>query len=177
MPIPLASQSGSFWYSFSFNQLNLSRVGILCALKNDAGGGVRSTQRQPVALYISVTVLANTTPPNLPESPPNIPTEGDRSPANETTLSGRIRFTAAKPPSSLPHHPPIENDTPMPRGREEMSPIEDSLLACHRADEAMVAIVPIDQSNMWERAVERINWMMVMLSPIAEVRIIPFCCP
>ncbi len=174
MPIPLASQSSSFWNSFLYNQLNISPVDIPCALKNDAGGPVRSTQRQPVTVYISATVLANTTTPNLPESPPNISSEGDYSPANETTTSGRIQFTTVEPPSSLPHHPFIENDTPIPRNLEEISPTEDPLFVRHRADEATKAIVAIHRSKTWESAVERINWVMVTLNPIAGVRTMPF---
>ncbi len=174
MPIPLASQSGLFWSSFSFNQLNVSRVDIPCALKNDAGGAVQSTQPQPVTLYITVTMLANTTAPNLPKSPPNIPTEGGHFPAKETTIPRYIQFTAAERPSSLPHHPSIENDTPMPQSREEMSPTEDPLIARRRADEIMKAIFPIDRSKTWESAVEKINWVMDTLSPIAGVRTIPF---
>ncbi len=178
MPIPLSSQSGSFCNPFSFHQLNIWRVDIPCALRNDTGGAVQSTQqRQQVILYISVTVLVNTTAANLPNSPPNISTEADHSPAEETTIPGHIQFTAPEPPSSLPHHPSIENDTPMSRSREEMSPTKDPHLARHRADEAMRAIVPIDRSRMWESAVERISWVMNTLSPIAEVSIIPFCCP
>ena len=174
MPTPLVSQSGSFWNYLLLNQLNISRVDIPCALKNDAGGDVRSTQRQPVTLYITVTALANATAPNLPKSPPNALTEGDHSPAGETTILGRVQSTAVEPPSSLPHHPSIENDTSMPRSREEMSPTEDPVFARHRADKA---IKTIDGSKTWESAVKRINWVMVTLSPIAEVRMMPFCCP
>jgi hypothetical protein len=178
MPIPLSSQSGSFWIPFSLHQLNISRVDIPCALRNGAGGAVQSTQRQQqVILYITVTVLANTTAANLLNSPPNIPTEADHSPANEATIPRRVQLTAADPPSSLPRQPPIENDIPAPQSREEMSPIEGPDLARHRADEAFRAIVPIDRSRMWESTVERINWVMNTLSPIAEVSVIPFCCP
>jgi len=148
------------------------RVDIPCALKNDAGGAVRSTQRQPVTLYITVTALANTTAPNLPESPPNALTEGDNSPAEEATIPGCIQFTAVEPPSSPPDHPSVENDTPMQRSRDEMPPTEDPVLARrHDADGAMKTI---DGSKTWESAVERINWVMNKLSPIAEVRTIPF---
>ncbi len=170
MPIPLVSQSGSFWNPLLFNQFNISRVDIPCTLNNDAGGAVRSTQRQPVTLYITVTALANTTVPDLPKSIPNTLMEGDHSPAGETTIPGPIQFTAVEPPSSPPHHPSIENDTPMQRGREEMSPTEDPLLARRHADEAMKTI---DQSKTWESAVKRISWVMDKLSPIAEVRTMP----
>ncbi len=175
--MPLASQSGSFWNPFSFNQLNISHVDIACALKIDAGGAVRSTQRQQVTLYLTVTVLVDTSAPNLPKSPPNIASEGNDSRANEITIPGGIQVTAAVPPSSLSHHPSIENDTPMSQSREEMSPTEDPLLARNRADEAMKAIVPIDRSKTWESVVEKINWVMVTLGPIAGVRVMPFCCP
>src|SRR6266478_7286550 len=173
MPIPLVSQSGSFWNPFLFNQFNISRVDIPCALKNDAGGAVRSTQWQPVTLYITVTALANTTAPDLPKSIPNTLMEGDHSPAGETTIP-RIQFTAVEPPSSPPHHPSIENDTPMQRSREEMSPTEDPLLARRHADEAMKTI---DQSKTWESAVKRISWVMDKLSPFAEVRTMPLLLP
>ncbi len=173
MPIPLVSQSGSFWNPFLFNQFNISRVDIPCALTNDAGGAVRSMQRQPVTLYITVTALANTTGPDPPKNLPNAVIEGGHSPAGEPTVSGLIQFTAVEP-SSPPHHPSIENDTPMRRSREEISPTEDPLLARRRADETMKAIFPIDRSKMWESAVEKINWVMDTLSPIAGVRTIPF---
>jgi hypothetical protein len=151
--------------------LKISRVGIPCALKYDTGGAVRSTQRQLV-LYITVTVLASATTPNPSENPQNIPTEGDRSPPKETTTPGSAQFTAAEPPSSLPRHPPIENDTPVPQTREEISSTEDPVLARRRADEAMKAI---SQSKTWESAVERVNWVMEALGPVAEVRsTIPF---
>ena len=59
---------------------------------------------------------------------------------------------------------------------EEMSPAgtEDAGFALHRADEAMKQIVPTGRSNAWERAAGRIKWVMDTLSPIAEVRVIPF---
>ncbi len=169
MPIPLVSQSGSFWNPFLFNQFNISRVDIPCALTNDAGGAVRSMQRQPVTLYITVTALANTTGPDPPKNLPNAVIEGGHSPAGEPTVSGLIQFTAVEP-SSPPHHPSIENDTPMRRSREEISPTEDALLARRHADEAMKTI---EGSKTWESAVKRISWVMDKLSPIAEVRTMP----
>jgi len=60
MPIPLASQGGSFCSEFfSFNQLNILRADIPCVLKNDVREAARSAQ--PVTLYITV----NITPPDL----------------------------------------------------------------------------------------------------------------
>jgi hypothetical protein len=65
----------------------------------------------------------------------------------------------------------------MPHSREGMPPTEDFLFVLDRANEAMKLIVPINRSTTWERAVEKINWVMDTLSPIAEVRLMPFCCP
>jgi hypothetical protein len=38
----------------------------------------------------------------------------------------------------------------------------------------MKLIVPINRSTKWESAVENINWVMDTLSPVAEVRVMPF---
>ncbi len=133
-----------------------------------------STQRQPVTLYITVTALANATAPDLTKSLPNTLMEGDHSPAGETTIPGPIQFTVVEPPSSPSHQPSIENEAPMQLNREEMSPTVDPLLARRHADEAMKAITPIDRLKMWESTVERINWVMGTLSPIAGVRKMPF---
>jgi len=46
-----------------------------------------------------------------------------------------------------------------------------------QADESMKRVVPIDGSNTWEKVVGRVKWVMDALSPIAEVRIMPFWCP
>jgi hypothetical protein len=65
----------------------------------------------------------------------------------------------------------------MPQSREDVShtSTEDPYLALLQADESMKRIVPTDGSNTWEKAVERIKWVMDTLGPIAEVRVIPFC--
>ena len=64
----------------------------------------------------------------------------------------------------------------MPQNREDMSDAstKDPHLALLRADESMKRIVPIDGSNTWEKAVERIKWVMDTLGPIAEVGVTPF---
>jgi hypothetical protein len=64
----------------------------------------------------------------------------------------------------------------MPQSREEVSlaVIKNPRSALLRADEAIKRIVPIDRSNTWERAVKRIKWVMDTLSPIEEVRVLPF---
>jgi hypothetical protein len=120
----------------------------------------RSTQ--PVTLYISV----NVTSPALYNSPPSIPTADDGSPAEEAPIAGRIQFP-------LSNDQPVETGNNKPQIREEVSPTDtkNPRLALDRADEAMK---PIDRSNTWEGAVGRIKWVMDTLSPIAEVRVIPF---
>ena len=150
--------------------MNISRADIPCVLENDVGEAARSTQ--PVTLYITV----NITSPNLYNSPPSIPTEDHDSPAEEATIPGGIQFPAAEPPLPLPHHLSVQTGSPMPQCPEGVSPTEDFLFALDRANEAMKVIVPFDRSTTWERAVERINWVMDTLSPIAEVRVMPFCC-
>ena len=150
-----------------------SHTDIPCALENDVGEATRLTQ--PVTLYITV----NITPPNLYNSPPSIPTEDDDSPAEEATIPGRIQLPAAEPTLPLPHHLPIQTGTSMPQSQEGVLPqaTEGFLFALDRANDAIEGIVPIDRSNTWERAVEKINWVMDRLNPIAEVRLMPSCCP
>ena len=156
--------------SLSFNQLNISPADIPCVLENDLGEAARSTQ--PVTLYITV----NITPPNVYNSLPSIPTEDDDSPAEEATIPGRIQFPAPEHLLPQPHHQPVETGNTMPQSQEETSSTStrNPRFALHRADETMNRIVPIDRSNTWERAVGRIKWVMDTLSPIAEVRVIPF---
>ena len=56
-------------------------------------------------------------------------------------------------------------------------PETDFLFALGRADAAIKLIVPINRSTTWERAFEKISWVMDALNPIADVRVKPFCCP
>ena len=154
----------------SFSRLNISRADIPCVLENGVGEAVGSTQ--PVTLYITI----NVTPPNLCNSPPCISTEDDDSPADEATIPGRIQFPVPEHHLPLSHRQNVETGNTVPRSREEVSPtgIKNPRIALDRTDEAMERIVPIDGSNTWERAVGRIKWVMDTLSPIAEVRVIPF---
>jgi hypothetical protein len=151
----------------SFNQLNVSRADIPCVLENDVGEAARSTQ--PVTLYITV----NITPPDLYNSPACIPTEDDDSPADEATIPGRIQLPAPERLLPLSHHQSVEPGNAMPQSLEEALPTstKNPRSALDRADEAMKRI---DQSNTWERAVERIKWVMDTLGPIAAVRVILF---
>ena len=130
--------------SISFNQLNISD--IPCALKNDIEEAVRLTQ--PITLYVSVHI----TTPNLYNRPPSLPIEDNDPPAEEATIPGHIQFPAPGHHSPLSHHRPVAIGNSVPQSRED----------------------PIDRSDMWERAVGRIKWVMDTLSPIAEVRTMPF---
>jgi hypothetical protein len=159
--------------SLSFNQLKKSRVDIPCVLENDVGEAAQSMQ--PVTLYISANIL----PPNLYNSPPSIPTEDDNFPDENVTIPGRIQVPAPERRLPLSHHQRAKIGNTMPQSREDMSPtgIQNPPFALHQADEAMKRIVPTDRSNTWEMAVGRIKWVMDTLSPIAEVRVMPFRCP
>ena len=156
---------------FAFNQLNISRVDIPCVLEN--GGGQAARSMQPVILYLTV----NITPPNLDNSPPSITPEGNDSTAEEATIPGCIQFPAPEHLLPLSHQQPVETGNIMPESREEMSPTisKNTRSALDRADKSMKRIVPIERSNTWEIAVGRIKWVMDTLSPIAEVRVFPFC--
>ena len=120
-----------------------------------------------MTLYITV----NITPSELFNSPPNILTTHDDSPAEEASLPGRIRLPASDHLLPLSHQQPVETGNTVPQSREEMSPsTKDPRFALDRADELMRQI---DRSNSWEKAVGRIKWVMDTLGPIAEVRIMP----
>jgi hypothetical protein len=168
MLIPLASQSGSFFIEnfLLFNQFDVSRADIPCVLGNGIGGAARSTQS--VTLYITV----NITPPSLRNSP----AVRDDPPAEEATIPGRIQLPVPEHVSPLSHHQPLETGNTIPQSREDLShaSTEDPHLALLRADEFMKRIVPIDGSNTWEKAVERIKWVMDTLGPIAGVRVVRF---
>ena len=118
----------------------------------------------------------NIKPPNLYNSPPDIPTKDDVSLAEEDTIPERIQFPATEHLLQLSHHQTIETSNTVPQSREEMSPAstKDPRFALRWADNAIRQIVPVDRSNMWESALGRIKWVMDTLSPIAEVRIISF---
>jgi hypothetical protein len=105
-----------------------------------------------------------------------MPTEDDGLPvlpAEEALIPGRIQPPSPEHPLSLSHHQPVKAGNNKPQIREEASPAstKDLRLALDQANQAMKRI---DRSNTWQGAVGRIKWVMDTLSPIAEVRIIPF---
>ena len=151
-----------------FIQLNVSRADIPCVLGNGTAGAARSNQS--VTLYITVNIK----PPSLHTSP----TVRDDPPAEGATIPGRIQLPVPEHVLPLSHHQPVETGNIIQQSREDVShaSTKDPHLALLRADEFMKNIVPIDGSHTWEKAVERIKWVMDTLGPIAEVRVIPFWC-
>ena len=149
-----------------FDRLNISRAVIPCVLENDLGNTARSTQS--ATLYIKV----NVTSPTLYGGPASIPTEGGGSPAEEAPILGRDQ---PSPGHLLPlsDHQSVEAGHNKPQSREQVSPAgnKDLRLALDQVDQAMKGI---DRSSTWQGAVGRIKWVMDTLSPIAEVRVIPF---
>ena len=128
---------------------------------------------QPVTLYITVKIST----PNLYKGLPSIPTEDVSFPPEETTMPGRIQSPTPDHLLLPSHHQPIETGNTLPQSLEEILPTDtkNPRLVLHRADEAIMRIAPIDGSNMWEKAIGRIKWVMDTLGPIAEVCALPFC--
>ncbi len=112
--------------------------------------------------------------PVIPNSPPEIPTEGDDPPAEEPSMtpdSGEsIQFTVPEHLLLSPDPLSAETGTVMPG----MSPDGKALISLRRADEAKK---PIERKNTWKGAVSGIKWVMDTVSPIAEVRAIPILPP
>ena len=120
----------------------------------------------PVTLHIKL----NITPPNLHNSPPSIPIEDVDSPAEEATVPGHIQSPTPEQILPLSHHQPVEAANN--KSQEVSAAIDKNpRLALKKADQAMKRM---DRLNTWKGAVGRVKWVMDTLSPIAEVRIIPF---
>ncbi|KAH9063747.1 hypothetical protein EDB83DRAFT_803148 [Lactarius deliciosus] len=104
------------------------------------GDGEAGTSTQPVTLYLTIAVSSDATSPIFSNTP-EVLTKGDNSAEEEPT----------KP-------------TPV---QAEMSPVEDAMIALHRADNAKELI---DRRDIWSGVVSRIKWVMDTVSPIAGVR-------
>ena len=154
----------------SFYHLNISRPDIPCVFENGVGGATKSTQ--PVTLYITVNIK----PSNLYNSPPDIPAKDDVSLAEEATIPEHIQPPAPEHLLRLSHHKSIETRNTVPQSREEMFPTitKNPRFALNLADKVMGRIVPVGRSDTRESALGRIKWVMDTLSPIEEVRVIPF---
>jgi hypothetical protein len=146
--------------------LNISRADIPCVFENDVGETARLMQ---VTLYVTVNIT-----PSLYNSPPSIPTPDDGSPA-EAPIPGRIQSPSPERPLPLSDHQPVEAGNNKPQSREEASPASTENLPLSLAlDQAHQAMERIDRANSWQGAVGGVKWVMDALSPIAEVRAIPF---
>jgi len=124
-------------------------------------------------LYLTINVSANMPPPIIYIDPPEIPTKGDDTPAEEATKpsmapdsGGPVQSTAPERLLPSPDPLPAETGTPMPEIQAEMS---QALIAVRRADEAKK---PIDRANTWKGTVGRIKWVMDTVSEVVEVRTI-----
>jgi hypothetical protein len=141
---------------------------MTCVLGNGVGGAARSTQ--PVTLHIRV----NITPPTLYNSPPSIPTADGSSPAEEAPIPGRIEPPSPKHPLPMSHHQPVEAANNKLQSREEApsTSTRDARSALDRTDDTVKHMDRLDRTL--KGAIGRVKWVMDALSPIAEVRVIPF---
>ncbi|KAI9444409.1 hypothetical protein BJY52DRAFT_1420768 [Lactarius psammicola] len=174
IPVPVRPRVVRPYLDFPlFNSLNISRVGILFVLAHGNGRAGQSTQS--ITLYLTITVLANMPPPIVPNNPPpeEISAKGYGTPAEETTTpsivpdsGGPIQPSAPEPVLPSPDPLSVKADTPMAHAKA--SPTEKALTALRRADEVKK---PIDRKNTWKGVVSRVQWMMDIVSPIAEALI------
>jgi hypothetical protein len=153
-----------------FHRLNISGADISCVLENDVAETARSMQ--PVTLYITLNIV----PPTVYNSPPSIPTADDGSPAEEAPILGTHSIPLPEHPLPPSHHQPVgAGNKPKSRKESPASTKDDELKDLRLAlDHAYQDMKRIDRSNTWQGAVGRIKWVMDTLSPVAEVRVIPF---
>jgi hypothetical protein len=141
---------------------------MTCVLGNGVGGAARSTQ--PVTLHLRV----NITPPTLYNGTSSMPTVDGSSPAEEVPIPGRIQPPSPEHSLPLSHHKLVEAGNDKPQSREEApsTSTKDPFPALDRADQAMKQMDRLDSTL--KGAIGRVKWVMDTLSPIAEVRVIPF---
>jgi len=130
------------------------------------GNGLARQSTQPVTLYLTINVQANRPSPGIP---PNIPTEGGNTPAEDVSTSapdsmGPDQYTKSKHPLSPTDQLPVQGNTPTPQDQAEMSLVDQAQISLDLAEEAKKSIGP---SNTWGGVVGRIKWLMDTLSPIA----------
>ena len=173
-PIPLESQSGSFFFTKNIARLTSNRmsrfVEVPFVLSN--GNGQAGQSAQPVTLYLTITVSAN--PTSHPILPFNATDVSSMEHATGSTVAQEFIETtsfvvaATHESLSLPtDHVPVEISTPIPPVPDvqaTMSPAENAL---RDADEATKAI---NLTSTWEGAVAGIKWVMDTVSPVAGVR-------
>lgn len=111
-----------------------------------------------------------------PSVPPNLPTEGDHTLAEEVTQSTTAPDSGGPDRSTEPEHPlpptsqpPVQSSNTVPQDQGEMALVERAQISLNLAEEAKKSIGP---SNSWGDVVGRIKWVMDTLAPIAGVRVI-----
>ncbi|KAH8990562.1 hypothetical protein EDB92DRAFT_2103973, partial [Lactarius akahatsu] len=135
------------------------------------GNGQAGPSTPPVTLDLKIAVSANGTSPSDPQT---IPAERDDTPPEvpKPTITPDPR---GLDPSSAsdhllppPDHLPVQSNTDMPQDQGETSLVdsEKAQAVLVRVDEVNKSI---DRSNTWEGAVEKIKWVMNILSPVAEL--------
>ncbi|KAH9040717.1 hypothetical protein EDB85DRAFT_66772 [Lactarius pseudohatsudake] len=134
------------------------------------GNGQAGPSTPPVTLDLKISVSANGTSPSDPQT---IPTERDETPAEEVPKPTIAPNPRGPDPSSAsdhllppPDHLPVQSNTDMPQDQGETSLVdsEKARVVLVRVDEVNKSI---DRSNTWEGAVEKIKWVMDILSPVA----------
>ena len=148
-----------------FNQLLIRASGldVPFVLVN---GDIKAGQLvEPITLYLTFKVSPNVTPyPVLPIDATDLQSaEANTSTVSEATSSTAQGLDGGTLAPAADHRP----STPIPLTfvqQAGMPHIEDTLQS---AKEAMTAI---SLSDTWEVALERIKWVMDIVSPVAEVR-------
>ena len=102
-----------------------------------------------------------------------MPTADGSSPAEEAPIQGRIQPPSPEHPLALSHHQPVRAANNKPQSLEEVSPASANNLR-HTLAQADQAMKRMERLNTWKDAVGRVKWVMDTLSPITEVRVIPF---
>ncbi|SRR6266702_1166073 len=150
--------------------MNISGVDVPFVLAN--AGRQAGQSIQPVTLYLTVSVS-----PNMPSHPVKHDLVGAGEVMRPFTAQDSVKSTRSTIPagfetlSSPKDHLPGDITTSMPPVADVsagMSPAESALRS---ADGAVAAI---DLSNTREGALERIKWVMDIVSPVAEVRAMSF---
>ncbi|KAH9021534.1 hypothetical protein EDB84DRAFT_1441430 [Lactarius hengduanensis] len=153
-------------------RLTRSDVLIDISVALNDGNGQAGPSTPPVTLDLKITVSTNRASPSDPQI---IPTERDDTPAEEVPKPTIAPGPREPGPSSAsdhflppPDHPPDQSNTDMPQDQGETSLVdsEKAQVVLVRVDEVNKSI---DRSNTWEGAVEKIKWVMDILSPVAEL--------
>ncbi|KAH8988084.1 hypothetical protein EDB92DRAFT_2104794, partial [Lactarius akahatsu] len=175
VPISFVQSSSHLILCLYAKRLTRSDVLIDISVALNDGNRQAGPSTPPVTLDLKITVSANGTSPSDPQT---IPTERDDTPAEEVpkpTIAPDPRGPGPSsasdhflPPPPPPDHPPDQSNTDLPQDQGETSLVdsEKAQVVLVRVDDVNKSI---DRSNTWEGAVEKIKWVMDILSPVAEL--------